>query len=95
MFICRTKLLNSEMFYGLSHWGPPITIIFVQFCQSMYVFLSKFRFAETLLYRQVKKKLKRKGEKARTTWAVTTFLYIRITSIGLKRGWELIVLDTA
>lgn len=62
------------MFYGLSHWGPPITIIFVPFCQSMYVFLSKFKFAESLLYRQVKKKkIEREGEKTRTLQAVTTF----------------------
>lgn len=89
VYICRTKLLNSEMVYGWSPWGHPITITFVQFCQSTYVFLSKFRFAESLLYRHVEKKKNRKNKD------ITSSVYVNITSIGLKRGREPIVLDTA
>lgn len=89
VYICRTKLLNSEMVYGLSPWGPPITMTFAQFCQSTYVFLSKFRFAGSLLYKHVN------NNKSRRLKDITCSVHVSTTSKELRRGREPIVSDRA
>ena len=89
VYISRTKLLNSEMVYGLSPWGPPITMTFAQFCQSMYVFLSKFRFAGSLLYKHVN------SNKSRRHKDIACSVRVSTTTTELRKGCEPIVSDTA